>query len=365
MLKKLSFALAAILSVSFLASCVINTSDDDGDDDVTIDYTSYNAPDYSIKVRNKTSKNVVCFKGIPSKDTLISGAHGGDVITNLKLNTALFNESSDFILYCVSEEDYKKFGNDYDSMAAQPLARIYAYFNSESKYRDNLVYDIASNLGGEFYFNLDNGTSYNFEIRMDGLYGAPLCYSGAHTLKTKVYAVADDYDLFPVLRQFDKRQGTIVTVYPQDNNGEPIYVPVSLNSKAKAVRLNCGDYVGQGIKTFASCAYLKISNGNAGGIGLLKGATAEPFINSTGVAYINSGDDCVYEIDMDDLGNGKYSTAVEVSGWFVGNRTKQVSIPDYTYEAGKMYTLKVKGTANQPTCEFSDIISEVSVEGLN
>ena len=359
MLKKLSFALAAILSVGLLASCVINADDDDDDG---IDYTSYNAPNFSVKVRNKTSKNVVCFKGIPSKDTLISGAHGGDVITNLKLDTGLFKESGDFVLYCISEEDYKKFGNDYDSMAQQPLARIYAYFNETQAARDNLIYEIASNLGGEFYFNLDNSTAYNFEIRQDGLYGAPLCYSAARTLKTKVYAQDGDYDLFPVLRKFDKRQGTIVTVFPQDEAGEPMYLAVSLSSKKQAARLDCSKYVGQGIKTFASCAYLQIHNGNDNGVALMKGSMSEPVINDTGVAYINSGDDATYAIDMTPLGSGSYATEKEISGWYVGSRMHDVAIPKFTFQAGRLYVLNVEGTSSQPTCSFSATSYEINLD---
>ena len=94
-----------------------------------------------------------------------------------------------------------------------------------------------------------------------------------------------------------------------------------------------------------SSAYVSIHNGNSGtGVSLYQGANAEASVTSTGGKTINGGKTLVFEVPMQSLGKGKYSTSAVCSGWRLGTSMKDVDIPSKTLEAGKMYYIEVTGT---------------------
>lgn len=342
-MKKISLAFAALAVVTLFASCTWGKQVDWSG----IDYTNY--VDYSIKVRNESSKNVVCFKGSPSAATLISGATAGG-ITGLK--NIFGSQSQDFVLFCVTAEDFIKYP-DYKELENHPLCRIYAYYNAEAENRANNIYTISNKLGGDSYFELQNSTQYNCELRRDGLYGEPFMFAGAYTNNTKVYAEPGKYTFYPVFRKFDKTAGTILTSYPKDSNQKPAFEQIFLQTGDENARLNVSKYLnGAEIKISASAAYISIHNGNDVAIQLFKGASATATPTDLDALGINSGKDGTYTVKMDSLGDGQYQTQKSISGWKVGNDNYDTPIEDIVLEAGYRYQLNVTGAASSPTCKW-------------
>lgn len=353
--RKLGAAVAAILGVGLLASCIPFAPAETGNG---IDYADYSGRDYSIKVKNECSTNVVCFVGDPSAETIISGATGGGKTTALKKSSSFGTNSFDFVLNVVTEENYLKYKNDYKEMANNVLCRVYAFYNSDAESNSNLIYTISARLGGQYYFLLNNTSKYNCELRVDGLYGEPFCYAGASTLKTKIYAQPGDYDFFPVFRKFDKNSGTILSSYPKTAKGNPQYIPIGLGGDSDAVAIDCQKFLTSDITMSASATYLKVSNQSNAGIKLFQGENAIASITDTGIATINSGKDATFTIKLDTISSGdgketKYEVQKTISSWKVGPEANKIDVPSQTFEAGYRYVLVVEGSSwDDLTCHF-------------
>lgn len=351
--RKLGFFAAALTAVMMLASCVV--VDGTGTGTTTgngIDYADYTKNGYSILVKNETSTNLVAFKGAPSAGVVLGGVKGNS-LTGLKKNTAAFNNSQDFVLYFVSEEEYLKNRNNLALLDTQPFARMYAYYNENAE-NNKTVYTVSEMLGGDYYFTLNNMTGYNVELRLDSVNGIPIGYAGKQTILTTFYVGAGNYQVFPVFRKYDSNSGEIITVYPKTNKGNPVMIPFTLGdgpSMLKSMEFDAEDWVPKNGFTFAhSASYLKIvNNSKVPGIALYPGANATAYMTSTGGMYIATGKALTYTIDMDILstddttGEKEYAPQSTISGYKVGTPAGKVDIPEHIYEAGKMYTLLVTG----------------------
>lgn len=347
--RKLGLAVAAVMVIGMMSSCVniIDTNKDDTPAGNGIDYTDYKT--YSIAVRNESAKNVVCFKGTPSEDTLISGAHGGQT-THLKLDTKLFDKSGDFVLFVVTEEDYLANKGNLKTLANTPFAQLYAYYNADSDSNANMVYTISSVMGGQYYILINNSSKYNVELRQNGLYGDSLACAGATTVQTKIGMMEGDYNIFPVFRKFNKKSGEIMTSFPQytiEGKDYPVFFQFSLDSETTSQEFNTENWF-NGVEFNAtetpSAAYVTIYNGNGStGVSLYKGANAEATVTSTGGKNINGGKSLTFEVPMTSLGSGTYSKSAKVAGWRIGTSMRTVDVPELEVNAGYMYYIDVAG----------------------
>ncbi len=366
--RKLGLLVAAAVMVGMFTSCVNvikNDKENEGSGDQTpttqepeIDYTNYTGSDYSIKVRNDSSKNVVCFKGTPSASTLISGARGGQT-TGLKLNKALFSQSEDFVLWVFTEEDYLAKKNNFDELKKAPFALIYAYYNTDSASNANMVYTISASMGGESYIILNNPTNYNVELRQNGLYGESLAFAGANTVQTKINVAYGDYYIYPVFRKFQKKTGEIVTCFPKTKGTDrPVYLEYSLSESGDhSQEFNVMKWFDpDAFKDYSTpgSAFITIQNGNEmSGVSLYKGGNAEAAVTSTGGKKINTGKTLTFEVPMVATSGKTFASTASISGWQVGTSQQTTKIPavteedktngTVTLEAGKMYYLDVTG----------------------
>ena len=237
-------ALAAVLML-FWAGCTMGTgggngSKDDLDDKKEtesasgVDYENYGSDNYVVKVKNNTTKKLVVFKGEPSADTLMGGVPANATNHGLKKNSSMFADSSDFVLFFVTEEDYLAHKDNLSSLKTKPFARLYAYYNTNAK--NQIVYSVSNDMGGTGKLNLNNNTPYNVELRKDSIYGEVIGYTSARTINTTFSVQPGDYYIFPVFRKFDKTLNEIVTVYPQDQDGDA-YVEVLNVTDSKTMEL--------------------------------------------------------------------------------------------------------------------------------
>ena len=240
-------ALAAVLML-FFAGCTMGTGGGSGSKEDTdntsgvingVDYTDYSASDYVVKVKNNTLKNLVVFKGEPSVDNLMGGVPASATNHGLKKNSSMFVDSSDFVLFFVTEEDYTANKDNLSNLKTKPFARLYAYYNTNAK--NQIVYSVSSDMGGAGKINLNNNTPYNVELRKDSIYGEVIGYTAARTINTTFSVEPGDYYIFPVFRKFDKTLNEIVTVYPQDQDGDA-HVEVLNVTDSKTRELNASEW---------------------------------------------------------------------------------------------------------------------------
>ena len=354
--RKLGLLVAAAVIVGMFTSCVVNVNDDNkngGNSGNGIDYKDYTTEGYSITVKNDSSSNVVCFQNTPSEGNLISGVRAGSKV-GLKKNS-LFNNSHDFVLFVVKEDDYLAHKDNLAELKSNPFAMLYAYYNADSSADANMVYTISQYMGGQYYILINNSTKYNVELRENGLYGDSLAYAGAYTTQTKINMVEGNYEIFPVFRKFSRKTGEIISSFPsikdKEGNDWPVYFTFSLDQGTTSQEFNTSKWFNGDLFSASetpSSAYISIHNGISGigtGVSLYQGANAEASVTSTGGKTINGGKTLVFEVPMQSLGKGKYSTSAECSGWRLGTSMKDVDISKQTLEAGKMYYIDVTGTS--------------------
>lgn len=352
--RKLGLLVAAAVMVGMFTSCLnVNVNKDKGTDDTPkgngIDYKDYAPDNYSIKVKNDSKKNVVCFQNTPREGNLISGVKAGAVV-GLKKND-LFATTHDFILFVVTEEDYLANINNLQALDKTPFATVYAYYNAESaEPQVNKVYTISSYMGGEYYILINNSEKYNVELRQDSLYGESIAFAGAYTTQTKIAMTEGDYGIFPVFRKYSKRTGEIVTSFPKytvDGKDYPVFFSFSLDTDNTSKEFDVSKWFNGDLFSSTetpSAAYIAIHNGNGGtGVCLYKGANMEAAITSTGGKNINGSKTLTFEVPMTALGKGTYSSTATVSGWEIGTSMKKVSLETQELEAGKMYYIEVGG----------------------
>jgi len=340
----------------FAVSC----SDDDDDKDAgkmstDVDYTIYDATKGAIRVKNNATANMVCFYGQPSAGHVLGGVKPG-VTTYLKKDSTIFgNESSDFMLYIVTEEEYKKYyKKSPKTLDAAPYTMMYAFYNSSSTNEN--IYTISKNLGGGYKIIMQNGTSYNVEMRNNGVDGEILGYIGSNTFNKEFHVADGNYMMFPVFKKYDKNIGEIVSTYPRYSSGglegKVKSFSFSLNSEETEVAFNAEDWV-KDVRFAPSAAYIKIVNSASdSGVQLYTGATAAAYVNSLGTKNINAGKSLTFAITMDKLSDNTYEESLTTSQYRVGTERQSMDYMAYlsgnaettfTYEAGKMYTFTITG----------------------
>lgn len=133
----------------FIASCRFKASVepiDSGSTSSSIAGVSWgDNKDYCVRVKNESSVNLVAFKGIIEKATLLGGVLSG-ATAGLKLVPELFTDSCDFALQFITEEQYKANANDLSKVKNAAFTSCYAFYNKNDE--NNILYRISSKLGG-------------------------------------------------------------------------------------------------------------------------------------------------------------------------------------------------------------------------
>lgn len=357
--KTLSVVVSALVAVLmlFFAGCTMGNGGGSGSKEDTdkpseqvsgVDYENYSASDYVVKVKNNTSKKLVVFKGEPSVDTLMGGVPANATNHGLKKNSSMFSNSSDFVLFFVTEEDYTANKDNLSNLKTKPFTRLYAYYNKNAP--NNFVYEISSIMGGTGKITLNNSSDYNVELRRNSIHGEVIGYSAAKTYNTEFMVEPGDYLIFPVFRKFDTSLNEIVTVFPKYSAGTPaagqaFSVEHHISSNSPLV-VN-SDKWAKNVTFTNGYAYLQLKNESKAGIRLYPGANAEALTTSTGGQIVNSGSSLIYQIEMTRLSGVegyKFKESEKIASLLYGGSEKSdYSIPEHTFEAGKLYTFTVTG----------------------
>jgi hypothetical protein len=324
--------------------------------DSGIDYTNY-LTNFSVKVKNDANKKLVAFKGAPSSSSLIGGIPIGGGEHGLKKDPTLFASTGDFVLFLVTEEDYLANKSNLSSLANKPFTRIYAYFNTSAE--NKLVYTISSILGGNKKIVLQNSTSYNVELRKDGVQGELIGYAGQGTLNTTFNVEPGDYNVFPVFRKFNSSRGEIITVYPKyqggAGDGKAKYTRFSLDDSLNEATINAATFVGSDVVLKTGSAYLVIENNHSMGISLLDGM--QKVTTSTGGQMINSNRSLTFQVDMSKKPGGsidEYLDTTTKNQFKISSDSHDVAIPEFTFTSDVIYKITITG-ANPYDIQLSGI----------
>lgn len=347
--NKFLFVMMCLFAIFSFVACddLFGNKNNDGtnppvveEPEVKIDYTNY-VTDYSIKVKNNTTKKLVAFKGSPSETNLLGGIPAGPGNEHgLKKVASLFATSSDFPLFLVTEEDYLNNINNLGVLANSPFTVMYAYYNTNAE--NKKIFEISGSLGGDCIIKFSNTTGFNVELRKDGTGGETLAYVGSDFGTTTFFVNAETYTLYPVLRKFSKTKNEIITVYPcpKDNPGEPVVRVVTLDP-GDEISLTTKGWIEEDMTLDPGCAYLVINN---------KSNDAFHFYSADGVLTTSTGRDAIkvaeslmFQIDME-MDNGIFLQSREVAGYKIRCATYEYILKSFKYESGKIYSISVDGT---------------------
>lgn len=384
-LYKLGSLIFALLAATALIFTGCKKDDDDPEagfmsDDV--DYTVYDATRGSIKVKNNASANMVCFFGQPSAGHILGGVRGG-ATTYLKKDSSIFGtEPTDFMLYVVTEEDYKKYyKTSPKTLDGSPYTMMYAFYNTNSTNEN--TYTISKILGGTYKIVMQNGTNYNVELRNNGIDGEILGYIGAQSFNKEFHLTDGNYMMFPVFKKYDKNIGEIISTYPKYKEGnlagQVKSFSFSLNTDTPSQGFSAQDWV-KNINFTPSAAYIKIINSASdSGVQLYTGATSTAYVNTLGSKNINTGKSLTFAITMEKLTDNTYEDSITTSQYRVGTERMTSSSMAYlsgdasktfTYKAGYMYTFTITGdqsngytaTVKTKTVDGETVIDEQEVD---
>jgi hypothetical protein len=334
------------------------------EEDTGIDYQNY-LTNFSVKVKNDSNNKLVAFKGSPSASTYISGVPIGGGEHGLKRDSALFATTGDFVLFLVTEEDYLANKANLGSLSNKPFTRIYAYYNANAE--NKLTYNISSILGGTKKIILQNNTSFNVELRRDGVQGELIGYAGTGTYNTTFNVEAADYMVFPVFRKFNAARGEIITVYPKyqggNLDGKAKFQYFSLDDSMNEATLNASEFVGEGIVLKTGSAYLVVTNNHGTGMTLLDGL--QVVTTSTGGQVVNPNNTLTFQIDMTKKpgSTDEYLESSTKAQFKVGTPAYYQPVPSFIFESDKIYSIDITG-ANPGDINLSTI-TEIGTMSFN
>jgi hypothetical protein len=240
--QTLTLALVLVLALVVIACNPDSDEEPENTSDPAIDWNSYTAVgSYVFKVVNNTDQRLVAFKGSLNKSNIVGGipanvtgeGHG------FKKNTDLFSETGDFVLIFIADEQYNSKLNDLAALDRTPFARLYAFYNSTGT--NETVYEINASLGGEYSLIVQPSTEWNVELRLDDADGPALGYVAKGQYNTTFKMHTGMYNVFPVIRQYNRLQNEIITTYPKYDNGRAKVISVGLGPEYPAVSINIGD----------------------------------------------------------------------------------------------------------------------------
>jgi hypothetical protein len=346
---KISMLLLIVgLLLSLTIGCNLDDEDNGNEDEETVsgvDYTNY-LTNFSIKVKNDSNKKLVAFKGGPSASSLISGIPIGGGEHGLKKDATLFSTTGDFVLFLVTEEDYLANKNNLSSLQNKPFTRIYAFYNTNAE--NKLVYTISSILGGNKKIILQNSTSYNIELRRDGIQGELIGYAGQGSYNTEFNVDTGTYMIFPVFRKYNQNRGEIITVYPKyqggNLDGKAKFEYFALDDGLSEKNLFASDYLSNDVVLKTGSAYLVIQNNHGTGMTLYNGGAA--VTTSTGGQAINSNNSLTFQIDMEKKpgSSDEYLDQRTMGQFRIGTPAYSVLLNSFTFESDKIYQIIVSGS---------------------
>ncbi|MDR3122962.1 MAG: hypothetical protein LBU16_04190 [Treponema sp.] len=346
--------------VVLFGSCNFSFSGDENPNIANgVDYTNHTT-DYSIRVRNETSKDLVAFKGALSESNRIGGIPAHATQHGLEKDAALFSDTTSFTLTLITQEDYNRYKGNLQALQA-PFTRVFAFYNAAGTNEN--VFTISGHLGGTNKLTIQNITNYNVEIRVGGVTGETLGFVQPGTSAGATFYVdSRDFDIYPVFKRYNPLRDEMLTIFPEGASG-PWYTSISLGEAGQTERTLNVSTILQDKNVTTGAAWLVIDNQSSDtGVQLMRGDT--PIKTASGTSVINQTHQRTFQIDMPKAGNNAYASSTSIDGYKVGRSAdgKPIGTGTNTLEIDKMYVVTVTGSANDGTLVVSAPVEQGSVD---
>jgi len=346
-MKRIALFALTLAAAIMAFSCGGEDEPESGTSSGEIDFSSHSS--YSIRVRNNSGQRLIAFKGELSADRLIGGVPTGGPTG---LSRDLFGVNSEaFALILITEKQYNDNKSYLKALDNTPFTRIFAFYNAAGS--NESIFDISDRLGGNCQIQIQNMTSLDVELRLNGIYGETLGYARSNMLNTTLYVNSGDYLIFPVFVKYNSIKNEIYTVYPKATNGNPWYIQQGVGG-SNPYTISCDVASALTETTYSTgTAWLIIENqATDTGVQLQRGGVVQltPLGNST----INNGFSRTFQIDMAKVpGTNKYAESTNISGYSVGRTGSMVNIGNYDLKVDTIYKVTVTGSANGGTLTVS------------
>jgi hypothetical protein len=308
---------------------------------------------YSVIVDNNTSHRLVAFRGEISQASLISGVPASQKGWGLA-KTSQFSETSDFTLIFVTEEAYLANKDNLKAIEDEPFCTVYAFYNALGDNNDH--YQVSSKLGGTASLRLNNNTNYKFEIRMDSPTGEILGYVGENRTNQMLYVEPGDYNLYPILKIWSKRDNEIYSSQPTYTSGNligrPYMRPFALEG-GKPQQWNLETAVSEGnIDLSTGVVFITVNNQSNVAVRVLAGAT--PLVTTTGMASISPNSANIYQFQATQMADKTYPEEWNVNSLQIGTDQLYESVEPGRLKVNYNYTIEVTG-ADPSNLKISEI----------
>jgi hypothetical protein len=261
-----------------------------------------------------------------------------------KLNTNLFNQSTDFSIIFVTVEQYQEHKGNLDILTQRPFTRLFAVYNQDGTNETPFI--VSGSLGGDNSFILHNMTGFDVEFRLDSPRGTTLGYAPHETNNTTLYMNTGNYMIYPVFKKYNKLRDEILTIYPRAADGIPLGDELSFTGGTE-LSINVNSYSGNA-NLSSGAAFLVVQNSGQNGITVYQGNTIMK--TETGISTINAGETRSFTILMASNGDNTYEPTYNLAGWKIVNQgVREVPIPQTVLDADYRYTVVVTGNWNQST----------------
>ena len=340
-------------------SCDMLSNGKAEDEESGIDYESYS--DCALIVKNNAQENMVVFKGKPSANQLLGGVRAGSK-TKLKKNHNYFTETTDYVAYIVTEENYNTYKNDLKKLDNLIYCNFYTIYNKDTK--EPCEEEISSVPKGNLGFTINNSTEYNFEINCTQIIDETdisdftIGYLKAGDLGYFALEEAN-YKIKPVIKKFSSRNGEIITIpvkYPQnypekEKQGKPVSIILDLNHESGKKVIPLADMLADGELGFNyDCAYIEITNNGKEAFSLYKAEYNSAEKTSSGRTSMNPGDTLLFTIPMGSSVESNeviYNKDETVTSYFINNyndvkRYLHTDVSKIKYKAGYVYTYSIQ-----------------------
>jgi len=335
-----------ITLVFFLTGCPNGDNNGEEDEIETLSFESFSPR--SISIENKTDKRLVGFKNTLSLNNLISGIPAYAGRHGLKRDSSLFNQTGDFVLVLITEEDFNK--NRSNIAAAPVFAKLYVFYNHEAD--SSIVYQISSYSGGAGSVIINNPAPWNVEIRKDSPTGEIIGFAAAQTTGTILrLQIPHDYNLFPVFKRYNAAGEiySIVPMYTTDPlTGKPFTKSFTLNDETSQVWDLSEITSTSDFKMTSGMFFVKIINDSVEAVIFTRNLWSNEVVlfASTGEQFILPGRTYLYGINVMRNPDGTYPDRTTINTSFnIGIEENMLPVLERDYKTDYIYSIRVTGSS--------------------
>ncbi|MDR2193256.1 MAG: hypothetical protein LBP19_02145 [Treponema sp.] len=292
-----------------------------------------------LTVNNNVSDPLILFAGTINNRNIIGGVRGGSS-RRIDFFETVADSSGTFLLRAVKETAYRSKGSDLSSDDVI-FAGIVAY-NKDAPRAIQL--DINKALGGDACIIIQNDSSMALQIRVDRPDGPTLTTLAPLERNKRVYMDfnPDGYFFFPVYQYYDRSSMGVRSVTAK-SLADGIPMMPDIPRPGKDIPVINFDASPAGL--FSPFATLLVTNETTRGGYLLEGSSRKT--NQNGTTMVNPGTD-TFELNLqkqERLTFGSLSFDLNLG------QANVVPIPEYEYQAGYNYQIRIRQGGQPATIE--------------